>query len=93
MRTQVCTSLHWLGTHGRIAKQYLGQQHERASYGQPFPVITGRLDAGSARSALCPRPASQRLLSLAERARLQGLPDSLRPYVRASNPSFNGVLG
>jgi hypothetical protein len=47
MRTQVCTSLHWLGTHGRIAKQYLGQQHERASYGQPLTVIMGRLDAGS----------------------------------------------
>ncbi|EIE27756.1 S-adenosyl-L-methionine-dependent methyltransferase [Coccomyxa subellipsoidea C-169] len=77
---QVCLSLHWLGPHVRIARQYMQQLHERAHYGQPFPVITGRLDAGSARSALCPRPGSQRLLTLAERARLQGLPDSLKPY-------------
>ncbi|BDA48406.1 probable DNA (cytosine-5)-methyltransferase 2 [Coccomyxa sp. Obi] len=47
--------------------------------GKPGAALGG-LDAGTAQAALCPRPEAQRLLTLAERARLQGLPDSLQPY-------------
>jgi site-specific DNA-cytosine methylase len=66
----------------------LSQKHLRRGYDQPFSTIVGSLSK-HARLHLCPRPGTERLLSIAERKRLQSMPDRLALRVSRCPPQSN----
>lgn len=68
---------HWNYQDSCNTNLALQQQHRRSDYNAPFPCVTGSYAGRDAPQCLCPRPGAARLITLAERMRLQCMPDGM----------------
>ncbi|CAL8469141.1 g8682 [Coccomyxa elongata] len=68
---------NWMPEAASNTEKCLRKASERSSYNKPFPTICGSTSHHAAHN-LCPRPGTNRLISVAERKRFQGFPDHTR---------------